>query len=65
MSTIIAGIEFFNVMEVAKLLNISIPTVRLYIKKGRLKGQRVGRPILISKESLNEFLTMKDQPEEK
>ena len=56
MSTVIANIEFYTVKEVSELLNISTPTVRTYIKQGRLKGQRVGRPILISKENLKEFL---------
>jgi excisionase family DNA binding protein len=65
MSIVIADIKFYTVMEVSKLLNISTPTVRNYIKQGRLKGQRVGRPILISEQSLREFLTMKEDTEAK
>ena len=56
MSITIANIKFHTVQDVAKLLRISPPTVRGYIKSGRLSGQRVGRPILISEQSLQDFL---------
>jgi len=58
---ILAGIKFYTVLETAKLLRISSVTVRTYIKKGRLKAQRVGRPVLISEEGIKEFLTGKKQ----
>ena len=43
-------------MEVAKQLGITPMTVRNYIKQGKLKGQRIGRPFLVSEEALKEFL---------
>jgi len=52
----IEGIRFYNVLEVAQALNVTPQTVRAYIKKGRLKGQRIGRPILITEKNLKEFL---------
>ncbi len=54
--TEIQGITFYTVQEVAIMLSITPQTVRSYIKEGRLKGKRIGRPILITQESLSAFL---------
>ena len=54
--TEIQGITFYTVVEIAQLLDITPQTVRAYIKEGRLKGKRIGRPILITQESLSAFL---------
>ncbi|MFZ1323451.1 MAG: helix-turn-helix domain-containing protein [Ignavibacteria bacterium] len=53
---IIQNIKFYNVLEIAKQLGITPMTVRNYIKQGKLKGQRIGRPFLVSEEALKEFL---------
>lgn len=52
----VEGIKFYTVNEVAKKLRITPQTVRAYIKSGKLKGQRIGRPILITDKNLKEFL---------
>jgi len=52
----IQNIKFYTVLEVAKELKVSPETVRNYIKQGRLIGQRVGRPFLVSEHNLKEFL---------
>ena len=57
MGTIIEGIKFYTIPETAKALRVTPQTVRAYIKQGRLKGQRIGRPILITERNLKEFLT--------
>tara|TARA_R110001632_G_C11256328_1_gene409403 strand:+ start:25 stop:207 length:183 start_codon:yes stop_codon:yes gene_type:complete len=56
MATEIEGIKFYTIPETAEALNITPQTVRAYIKKGRLKGQRIGRPILITEKNIHEFL---------
>ena len=56
MATVIEGIKFFTIQETAKALNVTPQTVRAYIKRGKLKGQRIGRPILITENNLKEFL---------
>ena len=56
MSIVIEGIKFYTLKETAQLLNVTPQTLRRYIKKGRLIGQRVGRPTLITENSLMEFL---------
>jgi excisionase family DNA binding protein len=64
MSIKIAGQNVYTVQEVAEALKITPQTVRAYIKQGRLKGQRVGRPLLISEDSLKKFLYIATQKEE-
>ena len=56
MATVIEGIKFYTIQETAKALNVTPQTVRAYIKQGKLKGQRIGRPILITENNLKEFL---------
>jgi excisionase family DNA binding protein len=56
MSTIIEGIKFYTIPEIAEALKVTPQTIRVYIKKGRIKSQRIGRPILITENNLKEFL---------
>lgn len=56
MSTIIEGIKFYTIPETAEAFNVTPQTIRTWIKKGRLKSQRIGRPILITENNLKEFL---------
>ena len=56
MATIIEGIKFYTVVETAKALQVTPQTVRAYIKQGRLKSKRIGKPILITENNLREFL---------
>ncbi len=56
MGTIIEGIKFYTVAEAANILQVTPQTVRAYIKQGRLKGQRIGKPILITETNLMDFL---------
>jgi len=56
MPTIIEGIKFYTVTDTAETLNITAQTVRAYIKQGKIKSQRIGRPILIKESNLKKFL---------
>jgi excisionase family DNA binding protein len=56
MATVIEGIKFYTIPETAEALRVTPQTVRAYIKKGRLKGQKIGRPILITENNIKEFL---------
>lgn len=56
MSTVIEGIKFYTIPEVAEVLKVTPQTVRAYIKKGKIKSQRIGRPILITENNLKQFL---------
>jgi excisionase family DNA binding protein len=56
MATEIEGIKFYTILETAQVLQVTPQTIRSYIKRGRLRGQRIGRPILITDKNLKEFL---------
>jgi len=56
MPTVIEGIKFYTIPETAQALKVTPQTIRAWIKQGRLKGQRIGRPILITENNLKEFL---------
>ena len=56
MPTIIEGIKFYTIPETAEALNVTPQTIRTYIKQGKIKSQRIGRPILITENNLKEFL---------
>jgi len=56
MSTIIEGVKFYTIPETATALKVTPQTIRAYIKRGRLKSQRIGRPILITENNRKEFL---------
>ena len=58
----IEGIKLFTVTETAELMGITPQTVRTYVKAGRLRGQRVGRPILITERSIKQFLNAGVEP---
>jgi len=65
MPTIIEGIKFYRIPEVAEALQVTPQTIRAYIKQGRLRGKRIGRPILITERSIREFLNLPAEPERK
>jgi len=52
----IAGETFYNVVELAQELDVTPQTVRAYIKQGRLKGTRIGRPILVKEKEVKKFI---------
>ena len=55
----IANIDFLTVQETAKALGVTPQTVRDYIKQGRIKGNRIGKPILIMEKDLKNFVLNK------
>lgn len=56
MPTKIEGVQFYTIPEVAQALQVTPQTVRAWIKKGRLKSTRIGRPILITEKNIRAFL---------
>lgn len=53
---IIAGHTMYDVVELSELLQISRPSVLAYVRRGKIRGQRVGRKIYVSEEALRDFL---------
>jgi len=56
MATVIEGIKFYTIPETATALRVTPQTIRAWIKQGKIKSQRIGRPILITENNLKEFL---------
>jgi excisionase family DNA binding protein len=50
------GINLYTIPEIAQALRVTPQTIRAYVKQGKLKGEKVGRPILITEDNLREFL---------
>jgi len=59
MPTVIEGIKFYTVPETATALRVTPQTIRAWIKQGKIRSQRIGRPILITENNLKEFLNIK------
>lgn len=55
----IANIDFLTVQETSKTLGVTPQTVRGYIKQGRIKGNRIGKHILIMQKDLKNFVLNK------
>jgi excisionase family DNA binding protein len=56
MPTVIAGVKVYNLQEVAKELGVSYATVKNLRAAGKLRGQRIGRSVMISEEELQHFV---------
>jgi excisionase family DNA binding protein len=56
MATEILGIKYYTIPETAQALRVTPQTIRAWVKQGKLKGLRIGRPILITESNLREFL---------
>ena len=53
---VIDGKEYYNTKEVAERLDVSIWTVRRYIKWEKLSAKKIMNKYLISEENIKEFL---------
>ena len=49
-----------NVKEISKELGVSIPTVRSWIKNGKIRYSKVGRFIRFTREDINDFIITKE-----
>lgn len=53
----ILGKIFFSPREIAEMLKVSKPSVHKLVRHGVLESIRIGTKILVSEESLDDFLT--------
>jgi len=56
MSIKIQGEMYYTIPEVAKALNKTPRTIWKHTKSGKIKGVRIGRPILITQFDIEKFL---------
>ncbi len=47
---------YMTIREASKLSSLAIPTLRLYIRRGKLKVRKAGRRVIISRKELENFL---------
>ena len=53
---VINRVKFYTVQETAGILKVTPQTIRAYIKRNKLKAQRIGRPLLITDKNLTKTL---------
>ena len=51
----IGQITLYSVLELSKKLKVTPLTLRSYIKKGRMKGQKLGGTWYVSEDGLRDF----------
>ena len=51
----IAGVKLYTIPEVAQVVGVTPQTIRRYIKKGRIKSNKIGRSIFITEKDLRNF----------
>jgi len=60
MSIQVGDMKLYDVEELAGMLSVGTPTIRRYIREGKLKGKKMAKRWYVSEEALKEYF----QPEE-
>lgn len=60
MSIQVGDMKLYAVEEVAEMLNVGEPTIRRYLRQGKLKGKKLAKRWYVSEEALKDYF----QPEE-
>jgi len=58
----IPGQPEIGTFEVARLLNVSVPTVRALAERGELAGWKVGKCYKFSRQAISDFLNRSARP---
>jgi len=58
----ISGLPEIGTFEAARLLNVSVPTVRALAERGELAGWKVGKCYKFSKQAISDFLNRNARP---
>lgn len=53
--------KLYSIRELAKILPITPLTIRAYLRKGKIKGHKIGKNWYVIKEDLETFLEGEDQ----
>lgn len=53
----VSGLKLYSVDEVAEMLKSTKPTIRLYFREGKIKGQKVTGRWYITEENLKKYLS--------
>jgi excisionase family DNA binding protein len=60
MSIQVGDMKLYDVEELAGMLSVGLPTIRRYLREGRLKGKKLAKRWYVSEEALKDYF----QPEE-
>ena len=60
MSIQVGDMKLYEVEELAEMLNVGEPTIRRYLREGKLKGKKLAKRWYVSEEALKDYF----QPEE-
>jgi len=52
----VEDMQFYDIKETAEKLEVSVRTVRRYIKDGRLDAYKIGNKIRVTPENLRQFI---------
>lgn len=59
MSIQVGDMKLYDVEEVAEMLYVGLPTIRRYLREGKLKGKKMAKRWYVSEDSIKEYF----QPE--
>jgi excisionase family DNA binding protein len=60
MSIQVGEMKLYAVEELAEMLDVGLPTIRRYLREGKLKGKKLAKRWYVSEENLKDYF----QPEE-
>ena len=60
MSIQVGDMKLYDVEEVAEILSVGEPTIRRYLRQGKLKGKKLAKRWYVSEEAIKDYF----QPEE-
>ena len=60
MSIQVGDMKLYDVEELAEMLDVGLPTIRRYLREGKLKGKKLAKRWYVSEENLKDYF----QPEE-
>ena len=55
MSIQVGDMKLYEVEELAEILGVGLPTIRKYLREGRLKGTKPAKRWYVSEEALKEY----------
>jgi len=64
MSIQVGDMKLYDVEELAEILGVGLPTIRKYLREGRLKGTKPAKRWYVSEEALKEYFQPEPESQE-
>ena len=64
MSIQVGDMKLYDVEELAEMLSVGLPTIRRYLREGRLKGKKLAKRWYVSEEALKEYFRPEPEVQE-